>query len=153
MVYLVSWKEQQKVIEDAQQYVLNPDLSISVNPYKFAKKESNVKYDSIVLCPFCLTSDRLDKFVLRKGLRVCPCCGSQLKLSTLTGINDINKFVEFVFNYRFNGFWGKICLDKPVKETRFPTWNQRLRNLGLSLEFWEKYKAMKGDFGYGEDIE
>lgn len=149
---MVSWKQQQKTIEDLQQYKLNPDLTISKNTFRFAKKEPNIKYDDIVLCPFCLMSYTLDKFIVRKGLRVCPCCGSQLKLSTLSEINDLDKFVRFVFDYRFNGFWSKVCLDVPIKDQRFDRWNQRLKSLGLSYAFWEKYKTMKGDFGYGEDI-
>lgn len=145
---MVSWKEQQKVIYDAKQYFLNPDLSITKNSFKFAKKEPEIKYDDIVLCPFCLNSHQLARFKLKKGLRVCPDCGSQLKLSTLSDITDLDKFVSFVFGYRFNDFWGKICLDFPAKnkDSRFNEWNRRLWQLGLSKEFWEKYKLLKGDY-------
>lgn len=149
---MVSWKAQQKAIEDIQQCLLNPDLSITKNKFSFAKKESNIKFDDIVLCPFCLMSYELDKFKVKKGLRVCSNCSSQLKLSTLSEINDLDKFVNFVFGYRFNGFWNKICLDIPQKtpNTRFFEWNNRLYRLGLSREFWDKYKNLKGKFGSEE---
>lgn len=144
---MVSWKEQQKIIEDVQQCFLNPDLSITKNNRKYARKESNIKFDDVVLCPFCLMSYELSKFALRKGLRVCPNCTSQLKLSTLSEITDLDKFVKFVFGYRFNGFWNKICLDVLQKshDSRFNEWNNRLYRLGLSREFWDKYKNLKGD--------
>jgi hypothetical protein len=143
----LDWKQQQKIKEDISQCVLNPDLSITKNTSRLAEKQSNVKFDTVCLCPFCLMSYELDKFILRKGLRVCPNCCSQLKLTTLSEINDLNKFVDFVFGYRFNGFWNKICLDIPAKttETRFNEWNIRLHSLGLSYAFWERYKALKGD--------
>jgi hypothetical protein len=144
---MVSWKEQQKIIYDIKQYKLNPDLTISKNNFRFAKEESDIKYDEVVLCPFCLMSYELGKFALRKGLRVCPCCGTKLKLSTLSEIRDLNKFVQFVYNYRLNGFWGKICMDIPQKthDTRFNEWNKRLSNLGLSRDFWDNYKRLRGD--------
>lgn len=149
---MVKWEERQKVLYDIKQYKLNPDLSISKNNFKFAEKKNDMKYNDIVLCPFCLMSYELGKFELRKGLRVCPCCSSKLKLSTLAEIDNFDKFVQFVFNYRLNGFWNKICLDVPQTnpDARFNAWNSRLKSLGLSYDFWENYKRLKGDFGNDE---
>jgi len=151
-VLLLDWKEQQKIIEDVQQTFLNPDLSITKNNFKFAKEQNNIKYDTIVLCPFCLTSYELNRFNNKKGLRICPNCDSKLKLSTLSEINDLDKFVNFVFNYRLSGFWDKICLDilQQNRDSRFNEWNKRLHDLGLSYAFWEKYKNLKGDIVYEE---
>lgn len=148
MVFILDWKKQQKLIEDAQQFFLNPDLTITKNNHIYTIKQSDITFETVVLCPFCLMSYELGKFSLRKGLRVCPNCGSNLKLTTLSEITDMDKFVKFVFGYRFNGFWNKICLDVPQKtvNTRFNTWNSRLYSLGLSREFWDKYKNMKGDY-------
>lgn len=133
--------------EDIEQYVLNPDLTISKNKSLIAEKQPNMNYNDMVLCPFCLKSFELGTFFIRKGLRVCPNCGSQLKLSTLTELDNLDKFVSFVFNYRLNNFWSKICPDvKPVNsDTRFKEWNKRLSDLGISQEFWDKYKLLKGD--------
>ena len=145
----MDWKEQQRLREDIQQCFLNPDLSIIKNKRDYAKKETNVKFDDIVLCPFCLMSYELNKFALRKGLRICPCCGLQLKLSTLGNIDNLDRFVKFIFDYRFNGFWEKICLDILAKDrnTRFNEWNKRLYGLGFGFgkEFWDNYKRMKGE--------
>lgn len=149
---MVSWKEQQKIIEDAQQCLLNPDLSIKKNDKPYAKNQAKAEFDTIVMCPFCLKSYQLGFFPIKKGLRVCPNCNAQLRATTLTEITNLDKFVEFVFNYRFNGFWSKICLEiKPItKDTRFNEWYKRLRDLGLSFEFWEKYKLLKGDYDKNE---
>lgn len=149
---MVSWKEQQKAIEDIQQCTLNPDLTINKNTHIIAEQQPNIKYDDIVLCPFCLTSNQLYYFNIRKGLRVCPKCGSNLKLSTLSKIKNLDSFVDFVFGYRFSGFWDKICMDitPKTKDDRFNEWNKRLKELGLSYDFWEKYKLLKGDFGDNE---
>ena len=151
----MDFKKQQQIIEDAEQYFLNPDLSLTKNKHKFIKKQPKAEFDIIVLCPFCLNIHQLGEYPLRKGLRVCPSCTLQLKVSTLTEINDLDRFVKFVFDYRFNGFWNKICFDieQINRNIRFNEWNKRLYNLGLSKSFWEKYKALKGDFGENEDIE
>lgn len=144
---MVDWKEHQKLIEDAQQYKLNPDLTITKNNYKYAKSQPHIDFDALVLCPFCLKSYRFDIFRVDKGLRICPNCNTKLKLSTLSKINNIDEFVKFVFNYRLNGFWSKICLEvKPVtSNTRFNEWNKRLHELRLSKYFWDEYKRLKGD--------
>lgn len=148
---MVSWKERQKMLEDSRQYQLNLDLTITKNKSFLAEKQHKINFDDIVLCPFCLTSHELDKFSLRKGLRVCPNCMAKLKLSTLAEINDLDRFVQFVFDYRFSGFWDKICLDIPKKthDSRFNEWNKRLYGLGLSREFWEQYRSLRGDIEYG----
>lgn len=151
---ILDWDKQQKVKEDINQTFLNPDLSLSRNKYILAKDEPKLKYNDIVLCPFCLTSNKLSEFLVRKGLRVCSKCGSQLKLSTLAKINNLDRFVKFVFDYRLNGFWDKICLDisATTKDSRFKEWNQRLFNLGISEIFWIKYKVLRGD-NDNEDLE
>lgn len=150
---MVSWKEQQKIIEDSKQYILHPDLTITKNPYKSIVEKIDINYEKIVLCPFCLKSYELWKFPLRKGLRICPSCGTALKLSTLANITSLSRFVKFIFDYRFNGFWSKICLDvKPTTpNARFNEWNNRLYKLGINTEFWELYKAMRGDTGEDEE--
>lgn len=144
---MVSWKDQQKVFFDKQQMMFNNDSTVKMNDFKFAEKEPNIKYHNIVLCPFCLKSNELGKFALKKGLRVCPNCGLSLKLSTLSELDDLDKFVRFVFNYRLNGFWDKICLEvlKKDRDSRFNEWNKRLWQLGLSRGFWDKYRALRGD--------
>lgn len=143
----MKYSEIEKRQYDAQQYILLPDLSIKKNPLKYAKKIQDSDFNTIALCPFCLTSNELGKYRLEKGFHVCPKCSSRMILKTLLELNNLEKFVEFVFNYRFSGFWDKICLDieQITKDTRFNEWNSRLYSLGLSFDFWERYKALKGD--------
>lgn len=145
----MNWDKRQKLIEDASQYKLEPDLTITKNKNKNAKTKPNIDFTKIVLCPFCLKFYEYQMFRISKGLRVCPNCNSQMKVSTLAKINNLNDLVHFVFDYRHSGFWDKICLDvKPINEnTRFNTWNQRLYELILSKAFWDEYKLLKGESG------
>jgi len=147
---MVSWKKQQEALYDKEQCKLNPDLTISRNDFKFAKKQSKGKFDDIVLCPFCLNPNRLDRFIVKKGLRVCPNCEVNMKTSTLTELDSLDKFTLFIFNYRLNGFWNKVCLDikQKVRDARFNEWNKRLEELGLNTYFWKRYKDMRGDIEY-----
>lgn len=148
----MDYKEIEKAERDISQCVLNPDLSISNNPHKYAKKQSNANFATKALCPFCLNCGILAEFRLHKGLRVCPYCGTQLKLETLTELNDIEKFTKFVFNYRFSGFFNKLCGDYKGDD-KFNEWNRRLYILGLSKSFWEKYHLLKGDSSKKEEYE
>lgn len=97
------------------------------------------------MCPFCLTTMELFKFRFEKGLRVCPVCTNQLRLDTLIKIQSIEEFVKFVFNYRFSGFWNKINYQIKDRDKAFDWFNIRLHDLGLSHDFWEKYKQLRGD--------
>jgi hypothetical protein len=46
------------------------------------------------------------------------------------------QFAKWVFEYRLSGFFSKI---------NFKEWNQKLWELGVSQEFWEEYKLLRGD--------
>ena len=49
----MDYKEIEKRQYDANQMVLNPDLSISQNKLKCAKKQYDTNFEEIVMCPFC----------------------------------------------------------------------------------------------------
>lgn len=134
----MDYKQVEKAKYDAQQYTLNPDLSIIINQRKYAKKEMEKDFTKIVMCPFCLNTTELWRFKFNGGLRICQNCLNRMRLETLIKISSIEEFAKFVFNYRFSGFWDKIYPD-------FKAWNKKLFELGLSLEFWEEYKKLKGD--------
>lgn len=134
----MDYKKIEKCQYDAQQYILNTDGSIFRNPIKCAKITLKAEYDTIIMCPFCLSTLKLAEFRFSEGLRVCSHCNNKMRLETLLKINSIEEFAKFVFNYRFNGFWQKI---KPS----FKQWNKNLYLLGLSKEFWEHYHRLKGD--------
>jgi hypothetical protein len=134
----MDYKEIEKRQYDEQQMVLNPDGSISKNPLKCAKKIDNTDYTILVFCPFCLEQISLWKFKLVIGFRICPNCQNKMLLKTLTTDMSAESFAQWVYNYRLNGFFSKIFPD-------FETWNKKLYALGLSHDFWEEYKKLKGE--------
>ena len=95
---------------------------------------------NIWICPFCLNES--NKFVIEnKGLIKCPNCSNYMKMKTLLFVKDCSneEYARWVYEYRLSGFFKKI---------NFEQWTKKLKELGMSYEFWEKYKQLKG-----EDIE
>ena len=89
------------------------------------------------ICPFCLENS--NKFIIEnKGLIKCPNCSNFMKLKTLLFIKDCSNFeyAQWVFDYRLSGFFKKI---------NFELWIKKMHELGMSCEFWEKYKELKGE--------
>lgn len=89
------------------------------------------------LCPFCLEVS--NKYIIEShALIKCPNCNNQMKLKTLLFIKDCSniEFAKWVFDYRLSGFFKKINFEK---------WSKKLKELGMSLEFWEEYKKLKCD--------
>ncbi len=89
------------------------------------------------ICPFCLENS--NKFIIEnKGLIKCPNCSNFMKLKTLLFIKDCSnsEYAQWVFNYRLSGFFKKI---------NFELWIKKMHELGMSCEFWEKYKELKGE--------
>ena len=134
----MDYKQKQKMEYDIKQSVLNPDLSISKNPHKYAKEQSEKDFTKIVMCPFCLNTTELWRFKFDGGLRICSNCLNKMRVETLLKISSIVEFANFVFDYRFSGFWNKIYPD-------FKKWNEKLYELKLAREFWDEYKKLKGD--------
>lgn len=143
-----------KTAQDKQQTILS-EFGILPNPYKFAKLffKDKVK-DKSLICPFCLRIQQLKDFTYAKGFYLCS-CGNQMTEKTLSYMFDIfnvetvktELFAQWVYNYRLNGFFSKICLDieEITKDNRFQEWNNRLHNFGISYDFWENYKRLKGE--------
>lgn len=100
--------------------------------------------EKTVLCPFCLTPNKLMKFYIsnKKGidkrLGKCPNCQNNVMYKTLFNLLKWTpqQFAKWVFEYRLSGFWQKIVFKK---------WKQRLYELDMSLEFWQEYKKLRGD--------
>lgn len=134
----MSYKISEKMKEDKEQWILNPDMSITVNPSKYAKKSDIADYDKIVLCPFCLNETKLFRFKRKHGFCECPNCLNLMTVKTLIVSMTTEEFAKWVFDYRLSGFWKKIYPD-------FETWKKRLKELGISYEFWENYKRLRGD--------
>ena len=143
-----------KTAQDKLQTILTEN-GILPNPHKYAKLffKDKVKNKSLI-CPFCLNIQQLEDFTYSKGFYLCR-CGNNLTEKTLSYMFDIfnvetvktDLFAQWVYNYRLNGFFSKICLDTEelTKDLRFNEWCSRLHNLGISYDFWENYKRLKGE--------
>ena len=98
---------------------------------------SMINEQNFWICPFCLENS--NKFIIEnKGLIKCSNCSNFMKLKTLLFIKDCSNFeyAQWVFNYRLSGFFKKI---------NFELWTKKMHKLGMSYEFWEKYKELKGE--------
>jgi hypothetical protein len=99
------------------------------------------------LCPFCLHEGPMSDYEFKtpKGKvskrKLCPDCNNSMLERTLTTEMTVNEYALFVFNYALSGFWEKVNYSK---------FCERLRKLGISYEFWKKYKELKGA-GYMEE--
>jgi hypothetical protein len=67
-----------------------------------------------------------------------------MKLKTLLFIQSCSneEYAKWVFDYRLCGFFHKI----KSGNNSFEKWNKKMKELGISYEFWEKYKQLKGEF-------
>ena len=99
-------------------------------------------------CPFCLFEGVLSRFTLiyNKGgvayMAVCPDCKNRMVVRSLVECMTVGEYADWVFGYASSGFWQKI---------NFRVWSGRLYGLGMSEEFWVRYKELKG--GRGESLE
>ena len=105
--------------------------------------DENTPIDALInisnfwICPFCLETS--NKFIIEnKGLIKCPNCSNLMKMKTLLFVKDCSNedYAKWVFNYRLSGFFKKINFEK---------WTAKMHELGMSHEFWEEYKKLKGE--------
>ncbi len=138
------YKIRQRLIEDKEQTQLTISGCVT-NPYRYATKEIQIKYEDKVLCPFCLSYDIFGHFErVRKQLFKCPICKNQIMLKTLDRVRKMNSkdFADWVFGYRLTGFWNKVYPD--VKQ-----WFGKLYNFSYDFysDFRIEYNKLKG-MGY-----
>lgn len=94
------------------------------------------------ICPFCLVLS--NNFTIEnKGLIVCNNCLIGMRLKTLLFIKDCSniEYANWVFNYRLSGFFAKL----KSGNNSFEKWNKKMKDNGMSYEFWEEYKKLKGE--------
>lgn len=144
----MNYKEQEKVAYDVyqRQFAIDGDLTVILvkNNMSFAEIPITdlLKFEKIWFCPFCLTES--NKFIQDRQFIKCNNCNNLMTKKTLLFIKNCSneEFAKWVYNYRqsgfFQGFFQKIKPD-------FKTWLQKLYELGISYEFWETYKKLKGD--------
>lgn len=136
----VPWKERAKVLDDDKQMELVPDSIQGIRTHK-KTRELKVTFETgIVSCPFCLFAAKIQAFLVssKKGfsyaLAKCPECKNGMRMDSLTTNWTPTQYAEWCFEYARSGFWQKVPFNK---------WNDRLRKLGISGEFWARYKELK----------
>lgn len=134
-------KRKRKLIEsDKNQVLLAPQKTSGTQ----TKEESRllVRDYAVVkcMCPFCLHTDYAHRFYIKikKGYSEkrakCPDCNTLMQMKSLTAHMSAEEYAEWVYNYSASGFWKKV---------NFKQFNERMRALGFSYEFWAKYKELK----------
>ena len=124
---------------DQAQACFNLDGSVKQHvPVEVASSAVNV--EQIVMCPFCLAREKLQRFLVstKKGISSsngeCPECKSGMRLRTLLRKWTPESFAEWVFEYSLNGYWQKV---------KFDAWKERLKQIGWTRSFWDHYNAVK----------
>jgi hypothetical protein len=109
-------------------------------PFVFDEKNN-------VMCPFCLHIGHQKDFLMYKDdkpitYRVkCPECEQTFLMKTLMADMSVVEFADWVAEYARSGFWTKCSFEK---------FTARLKLLGWSKTFWERYRAMTGG-GYKQE--
>lgn len=136
---------QEELRLDKNQTLFSDDLNIKKNDFRNAQLKEHLNPDNNVMCPFCLYVAKAIKFYqfltkqkLDKRFGKCPDCGTLATWKSLYTIIKMKpeEFAKWVYEYRLSGFWKKCTFEK------FKT---RLYHTGLSFEFWEEYKKLKGE--------
>ena len=126
---------------DKAQTIINPKSKAIVEPRRAGVTTVYDYVDTTYCCPFCLHEGHLAAFEFKtpKGkisaMAMCPECKYKMRKKTLTESMTPEEYAHFVFFYAQSGFWRKV---------NFKQFNERLRKLGISYEFWKKYKELKG---------
>lgn len=155
----------QKMKWDKNQSVLTGTGIMSNDKAYAQSKNSYTIFDKrVVFCPFCLHNFEINKFLIEnkskgsinKLFGKCPNCNNDMMLKTLDDLNKmtIKEFAKWCFNYRLNGFWGKVTRNESkgseLGDKYFHEWNSKLKMLSDnegsdSIVFWDTYKALRGD--------
>lgn len=128
-----------KVKKDAQQACFGPDGAVHQRP-QVISRQAQVDFSRIVLCPFCLCEAKLQAFLVstKEGISQskaqCPECETGMLMRSVNRTWTPEAFAEWIFNYK--GFWHKC---------KFELWRRRLQAKGWTQQFWDRYRALKGE--------
>jgi hypothetical protein len=151
---------------DKQQTILAENGCLP-NPHDYAHVKKSYTYNDyrIVLCPFCLSYNQINKFLIKnknevtinKLIGICPNCQNTLQLNTLDELVDmtVRDFAWWVYKYHF-GFWVKVVRNEPkgsvIGEQYFKDWCKKANQLSENeynkdiKGFWDYYKMFKGEY-------
>jgi hypothetical protein len=135
-----SYKEVLELEYDKKQMQFAIDGTLIINQ-KIINEQTPINVlinnSNIWICPFCL--EESNKFSIEShGLIKCPNCKVEMKIKTLLFVKECSNidYARWVFEYRLSGFFSKINFEK---------WNKKMKDLGISYEFWNEYKKLRGD--------
>lgn len=124
------------------------------NNFKFATVTLQDKTKGkMLMCPFCLIPHFLTEYTYNKGFYECKSCKNRITDKTLLKMYSFftenekiqtEEYARWVFDYRMNGFFQKIT---------FKDFNERLKELNISYEFWDFYKKLKGEYKQDKENE
>lgn len=149
---MVSWNRTMEMLEDKEQTQLSL-YGCKPNESLLAKKKVKAEYWKKYICPFCLEENSFYKFKKIHGFYKCPKCNIEMTLRSLVKTMSVEEFAKWVFEYRLSGFWKKVNAYMNDRDKAFREWNNKLYEHGISFEFWETYKRLKGvsDLGVNEE--
>ena len=118
-------------------------LLVPNSPSSTEMSASNIDISTVkVTCPYCLYTDYIFRFYIKlKSGRYsekrfkCPDCGEVMRRDTLTKRMTIEEYAEWVYEMG-KYFWNKVD---------FSRFKNRLKEMGISREFWEAYKRAKAE--------
>ena len=91
-------------------------------------------------CPFCLYSAPITKFLIKlkhgnysEKRFHCPDCGQIMNKQTLTRVQTIEEYAQWILDA---GAWDRISFNK---------FKKRLKEMGISYQFWGHYKKCKAE--------
>jgi transcription elongation factor Elf1 len=134
-------RRQNKAKSDPSQICFGSSGELKLQPQVKAQV-TEIPLEKSYLCPFCLVEAKLTNFLIsnKDGIShskaECKLCGQGMMMRNLMRPWTAEQYASWVFGYR--GFFKKDGFN-------FAAWRQRLIDLGWSLEFWSKYKALKAE--------
>jgi len=115
------------------------------------KTTVTVEVDTTVTCPFCLYTDDITRFMIRlksgkhsEKRFQCPDCKQKMLKETLTKKMTVEEYAEWVHDLGGRYFWSRC---------QFSKFKQRLKDLGISRQFWDAYRKLKEEKGETETYE
>jgi len=91
-----------------------------------------------VMCPYCLYEDYSHKFYMKlahgrtsEKRFQCPDCNQVMQKKTLYNSMSVEQFAEWMFDTLA---WSRVSFTK---------FNNRLKEMGISYQFWKHYKEYK----------
>lgn len=112
-------------------------------------KSTVVMKSQEVTCPFCLYTDYISKFYIRlKHGKVsdkrfqCPDCTQIMQKDTLVKELSVEEYAEWM-----------LMMNPWRKRVDFPKFKSRLKEMGISYQFWDAYNKAKQELGEAETYE